>query len=460
MPKRRIPSFARKATSAKAGDVFLAQHNESRPGAAVQSDDPRLSASSGVPTSRTITTTAPLRIDGGASADLSADRTLSVNAATDSAVGVVELATDGENAANKVVQGNDSRLNDSRTLNGAYDFGGAGSGRTITVDSGPVRLNASSTTAGSLLVDGSHTIASAAGATWNEVLIDADVSVSGSTNITTATGFNMVALNSPTITDAGTMGTISQASTLYVGGAPSASGLTITNAYALWVDGGITRLDGALQVPTGVGIGGAGGGIYGQNDQDTGIAWAATDNMQLVNGNVVFIDMDGSEERMTFLVGNRAGFATTAFIFTGPAHTTQTSGAEVLDLDLDFDATLQHSTGGITLQRSVIVRPRTYSFVGASTITAAYTVDITGRPSAGTNATITSSAGLRVTGGGVFGSAALATNATSGFLYVPSCAGTPTGAPESHTGTIPIVVDSTNHKLYFYSGGSWRDAGP
>jgi hypothetical protein len=64
-------------------------------------------------------------------------------------------------------------------------------------------------------------------------------------------------------------------------------------------------------------------------------------------------------------------------------------------------------------------------------------------------------------GGGVaVGITALATNATNGFLYVPACAGTPTGTPTSNTGTAPIVVDTTNNKLYFYSGGAWRDAGP
>jgi hypothetical protein len=57
-------------------------------------------------------------------------------------------------------------------------------------------------------------------------------------------------------------------------------------------------------------------------------------------------------------------------------------------------------------------------------------------------------------------SAALATNATDGFLYVPTCAGTPTGTPTAITGMAPIVVNTTNNKLYFYSGGSWRDAGP
>jgi len=49
----------------------------------------------------------------------------------------------------------------------------------------------------------------------------------------------------------------------------------------------------------------------------------------------------------------------------------------------------------------------------------------------------------------------LATSATTGFLYVPACAGTPTGTPTAVTGKIPVVADSTNNKLYIYSGGSW-----
>ena len=69
----------------------------------------------------------------------------------------------------------------------------------------------------------------------------------------------------------------------------------------------------------------------------------------------------------------------------------------------------------------------------------------------------------RITAAGSFvagGSVALATNATDGFLYVPTCAGTPTGTPTAITGMAPIVVNTTNNKLYFYSGGAWRDAGP
>jgi hypothetical protein len=60
----------------------------------------------------------------------------------------------------------------------------------------------------------------------------------------------------------------------------------------------------------------------------------------------------------------------------------------------------------------------------------------------------------------IVNTAAIATDAADGFLYVPTCAGTPTGTPTAYTGRAPIVVDTTNHKLYFYSGGAWRDAGP
>lgn len=63
--------------------------------------------------------------------------------------------------------------------------------------------------------------------------------------------------------------------------------------------------------------------------------------------------------------------------------------------------------------------------------------------------------------GSIFlGNAVRPTTATNGFAYVPTCAGTPTGVPENLGAYVPIIVDTTNNKLYFYSGGAWRDAGP
>jgi hypothetical protein len=49
----------------------------------------------------------------------------------------------------------------------------------------------------------------------------------------------------------------------------------------------------------------------------------------------------------------------------------------------------------------------------------------------------------------------LSTTATNGFTYFPTCAGLPTGTPTTVTGKAPIVIDSTNNKMYIYSGGAW-----
>jgi hypothetical protein len=50
----------------------------------------------------------------------------------------------------------------------------------------------------------------------------------------------------------------------------------------------------------------------------------------------------------------------------------------------------------------------------------------------------------------IIGSAALATNATNGFLYIPSCAGSPSGTPTTVTGRSPIIHDTTNNRIYLY----------
>jgi hypothetical protein len=85
---------------------------------------------------RLISTTAPLTGGG----DLTLDRTLAVSDATTGAKGVVELATDGENAASVVVQGNDARMSNARTPT-AHDIitlhnGFPGGGTTFLRDDG------------------------------------------------------------------------------------------------------------------------------------------------------------------------------------------------------------------------------------------------------------------------------------------------------------------------------------
>jgi hypothetical protein len=59
----------------------------------------------------------------------------------------------------------------------------------------------------------------------------------------------------------------------------------------------------------------------------------------------------------------------------------------------------------------------------------------------------------------IIGAAALATTATDGFLYIPSCAGVPTGTPTAKTGTVPLVYDTTDSQLYLYEGAAWHYIG-
>lgn len=67
--------------------------------------------------------------------------------------------------------------------------------------------------------------------------------------------------------------------------------------------------------------------------------------------------------------------------------------------------------------------------------------------------------GLSSTGNFYIGGAALATNATNGFLYVPTSAGAPTGTPTSITGTAALEFDTTNRKLKIYGSG-WETINP
>lgn len=60
-----------------------------------------------------------------------------------------------------------------------------------------------------------------------------------------------------------------------------------------------------------------------------------------------------------------------------------------------------------------------------------------------------------VSGGAVVGNAALTTAAVDGFLYIPTCAGTPTGTPTTFTGRVALIYDTTAHQFWIYDGG-WK----
>jgi hypothetical protein len=121
----------------------------------------------------------------------------------------------------------------------------AGSNQTLTsawafwVDDGAVRLDLTTSKP------------SSASAVCRALYLPAATqTISGSTNITTATGYNYIEVAQPTLS-AATALTITNAATLYIADAPAAGGAgpaAISNAYALWVDAGAVRFDGAATI--------------------------------------------------------------------------------------------------------------------------------------------------------------------------------------------------------------------
>lgn len=132
----------------------------------------------------------------------------------------------------------------------------------------------------------------------------------------------------------------------------------------------------------------------------------------------------------------------TATTITGGAHTGLTASTEVADLNINLNRTVQWATGAITNQRAILIQAPTYAFVGASTITNASTVYISGAPTAGTNATITNAYSLFVDAGLV----RFDGNGTRVFELPADATGNSTAA----TGRVPILVGGVTKYLRYF----------
>ena len=210
-------------------------------------------------------------------------------------------------------------------------------------DTGAVNITQPVNASGSpnllLLTGGAHTTLAAS----TEAI---DVNVNLARTVQFATG--ALTTQRATLIQAPTYGfvgasTLTNAATFAVSGSPaSGTNATITNSYAIWVQGGQSLMQGQL----------------------------------------------------TLTPAASTGTPVRAYTINSAAHTALTASTEYSDV-LISGATQEFGTGAIVTQRYVRIDPPTYAFVGASTITTAATFSVNGGPVVGTNASITNSfAGL------------------------------------------------------------------
>lgn len=179
----------------------------------------------------------------------------------------------------------------------------------------------------------------------------------------------------------------------------------------------------------------------------------STGDFTLSTGNVSWTGAASKSVTLTQGVAT-TGSPHAAKIVAG-AHTTLTASTEANDVYFDLSRTTQWATGALATQRHFLVDAPTLAFVGASTVTNAATMAITGPPVAGTNATLTNTWALWIQSGYL--------NATGG-LVTPTI-GTSVAAQHAlPSGTADLVAnDSTKlppapsgaGKVLYDTGAAW-----
>lgn len=203
---------------------------------------------------------------------------------------------------------------------------------------------------------------SAAGATVGGLRLGSGtITLGNATGLTGSPGVFGISIGTITVSSA-TNPAVTNAAALYIAAAPVAGGTaTISNAYAIWVDAGDTRLDGSLTISQAAVTGGA-----------------------------------------------------TALSITPGAHGTVT--AEVIDLSV-VAHTMTITTAGYATQRFVNIAQPTISAASALTVTTAATMNIAAAPTVAASAVITNTYALQV-GGAV--SLAGATSSAYAAINIPA----------------------------------------
>ena len=276
---------------------------------------------------------------------------------------------------------------------------------------------------------------------------------SGGTGATTSTGSGAVVLaTSPTLVTPNL-------------GVASATTMTVSQTTVSTITTQLSNVENEFQLNAQNGVTGSGAGtvkatfgLYYAGNLNGGIQFPR--GLDGTNGWMNFFTA-GAEKMRLDAVGN-LGLGVTPVVGYGKSIQLKDAGATAALLYQTLDTNEQN----LELLNSALPPAGGY--------TAGYNYTTTGaaatmyRSTAGNHVWFTASTGtagsavafgermrIDATGSVSVGVASIATTATDGFLYIPACAGAPTGTPTAKTGLAPMVVDSTNNKLYVYVGGAW-----
>lgn len=224
------------------------------------------------------------------------------------------------------------------------------------------------------------------------------LNINTSATVQYATGAQSILRNiliqAPTIGFVGAS-TVTDAATFTVNGAPTTgANSSITNSHGILIQGATL-----------------GGGISNAFGLTVNAPINATQNYsaQFLGGYGIKVKQTSQSQTHTLLDITQSihtGGAPVGILFTGGAHTTLASTNEVIDVNFNLARVVQWGTNPIGVQRAFLIQAPTYAFVGASTISDAATVAITGAPIKGTNTTYTNTHALLIQAGAVVGAGA------------------------------------------------------
>lgn len=233
----------------------------------------------------------------------------------------------------------------------------------------------------------------------NTEAIDVRFNLARTVQFTGNTGFALnraFVIDNPTYAFVSASGTITDAATLAIIGAPVAgTNAILTNTYAFYVQAGNSRFVGDIRLT---------GATRSFGTFDSNILQIMTNNVTRIS----FATTGAQTHTMTAQSSSATMFTMTTPVHTGGtqtimsivggAYTGQATTVEMTDINFNLARTVTWATGGIITQRFFRIQAPTIAFAGASTVTDAATFEVGGAPAAGANATLTRSWAARFGG--------------------------------------------------------------